>query len=120
MPIYDYRCTKCGHETFDVFESSVAPFRICEQSQELTHGQKVVCAGQLERVWHAKSGGVISDECDVWVKHGICNEDGSPRHYTSKAEMARVAAERGLVNHVEHIPSPGSDKNKHGHTTRWV
>jgi len=40
---------------------------------------------------------VIGDEIDIEVRHGICNEDGTPRRYTSKAEMRRVARARGLV-----------------------
>ena len=55
----------------------------------------------------------IGDECDVWVEHGICWDDGSPRHYTSKSEMKRVAAEKGLVNMVRHVD--GSP-----HTKRWI
>ena len=66
----------------------------------------------------AGSATVIGDECDVLVKHGICNEDGSPKRYTSKAEMARTAKERGYTNHVVHIGSQGSDKSPH--TSRWI
>ena len=62
--------------------------------------------------------GVIGDECDVTVRHGICNADGTPRRYTSKSEMAKEAAKRGLENHVVHVPAPGSDKSKW--TSRWV
>lgn len=65
-----------------------------------------------------KAPGVIGDECDVVVKHGICWPDGTPRHYRSKSEMRRVAAQMGLSQHVEHIPQRGSDKSPH--TTKWT
>ena len=65
-----------------------------------------------------RANAIIGDECDVWIQHGICHDDGSPRHYTSKSEMARVAKEKGLVNLVKHVGSNGTDKSKH--TSRWV
>jgi len=74
----------------------------------------------MYRTWITKPPNVISDECDEWIRHGICHEDGSPIHYTSKAEMKRVAAEKGLEHYVEHVPSPGSDKQTKGFTTKWV
>ncbi len=60
---------------------------------------------------------VRGDECDEWIRHGLCHEDGSPRHFTSKAEMARVAKEKGLFNYVTHVGARGSDKSPH--TTKW-
>jgi hypothetical protein len=41
--------------------------------------------------------GVIGDECDVWIKHGICNPDGTPKRYRSKADMREAAFNAGLV-----------------------
>ena len=52
------------------------------------------------------------------VKHGLCNEDGTPRKYYTKSAMAQEAKRRGLHNHVEHKPMRGSDKSPH--TVRWV
>lgn len=61
---------------------------------------------------------VIGDECDVWIRHGICNEDGSPRHYTSKEAMRKEAERRGVTNVVRHIGENGSDKSRW--TTKWT
>lgn len=72
----------------------------------------------VEGIRYGAAPGVIGDECDVLVRHGLCNEDGSARRYTSKSEMKREAWKRGLQSHVEHKPLPGSDKSPH--TTRWV
>jgi len=52
---------------------------------------------------HGKgSNNVIADEIPggVWIRHGICNEDGTPRKYYSKSEMAKEAAKRGLINNA--------------------
>ncbi len=56
----------------------------------------------------------------VEIRHGICNEDGTPRRYYSRSEMAKEAKRRGLVNHVEHVTNPKSGSDKNPHTTRWV
>lgn len=32
----------------------------------------------------------------IEIRHGICNEDGSPKKYYSKTEMYRAANEKGL------------------------
>lgn len=109
MPMYDIECTQCKQQQVDVYEPIDAPVVSC------------ACGGQMVRApWlSAKSSShVQSDECDIWVKHGICNPDGSPRHYTSKARMKREAEKRGLMNYVVHTPPPGSDRSKH--TVRWI
>lgn len=65
-----------------------------------------------------ESPAVIGDACDVTVEHGICWPDGTPRRYTSKVEMKRVADSLGLVLDVQHKPLPGSDKSPF--TVRWT
>lgn len=87
-------CEKCGHEM------EIGEFPFCPHE--------------------TGSNSVNGDECDVIISHGICNDDGTPRRYRSKAEMRKEAEKKGLVNHVVHVPSPGSDKNRFGHTQRWV
>jgi hypothetical protein len=70
---------------------------------------------------HGKyKGSVIADEIPggVEIRHGLCNEDGSPRRYYSHSEIAKEAKRRGLVNRVEHVPLRGSDKSPH--TTKWT
>lgn len=64
-----------------------------------------------------KATAVIGDECDITVEHGACHPDGTPRRFTSKSEMKRVAAQLGWKNEVRHMPRPGSDKSPH--TTKW-
>ncbi len=92
----DITCDKCGKVL------AVGDYPFCGPNKD--HSQGAAC--------------VVSDECDVLVRNGICNEDGSPKRYTSKADMAAAAAAKGMVNHVEHIGAQGSDKSKH--TVRWV
>jgi hypothetical protein len=52
-----------------------------------------------------KAAYVIGDECDVMVRHGICNPDGTPKRYTSKEEMRRAAYEQGLTQGTD-TPKP--------------
>ena len=107
MPMYDRYCSSCGHQAIDLYEPIETATPPCPR-----------CGGSLHRAWITTTANVIGDACDVWVKHGICHEDGSPRHYTSKAEMVRVAKEKGLRNRVRHIGRPGSDRSPY--TSRWV
>lgn len=105
MPMFDRLCDQCSAEKFDVLEPSVTPDPVC------------ACGGRLRRAWLSKPPAAIGDECDVWIKHGLCNEDGSPRRYRHKSEIAFEAKARGMMNYVRHVGTKGGDKSKH--TTRW-
>lgn len=111
MPMYDRLCidNECKTELIDCWEPIEAPEVKCPK-----------CGKETERAWIGKVSGVIGDDIPggVWIRHGICNEDGTPRKYYSKSEMAKEAERRNLINRVEHVPdSQGTDKAKH--TTRW-
>lgn len=109
MPMYDLTC-KNGHEQYNLF-LKVGERPACPECQEPT-----------ETLWSGKANAVIGDDIPggVWIRHGLCNEDGSPRKYYSHTEINQEAKKRGLVNRVEHTVDPrgGSDKAKY--TTRWV
>lgn len=118
MQMLDLKCPTCGHITIDYFRrNSSEPLPIC---RERTTDPQVLCGTQLERVFlPTNRGTVIGDECDVWVHHGICHDDGSPKHYRFKSEMRAAAARKGLENHVVHQPEGrGGDSSRH--TARWV
>ncbi len=108
MPNYDLRCNVCGGVKLDVL-------------QPLHHVQEscgAFCPGTYERVWlQGKSHHIVGDEIDVWVKNGLCWDDGSPRHFRSQKELDAVAAKKGMENHVVHQGGKGSDKSEH--TVRW-
>jgi hypothetical protein len=93
----------------------------CERcGGELRIGDYPFCKG--DPTAHAPMrGAVIPDDIPggVLIEHGICNEDGSPRRYYSKSEMAAEAKRRGLVNMVRHVPD-SRDSDKSAQTTRWV
>ena len=107
MPMYDFRCDRCD-AVVDHFCTTGTQQYVCE------------CGGTMQRIWTAKACGVIADSIPggMWIKHGICNADGTPKRYDSHSEMRRAAEKAGLVNKVVHQGSKGSDKSKH--TTRWV
>lgn len=104
--MYDFKCCTCD--------------RVEERLEKMgTREVPCSCGGTMDHVWLPGTGAnVVGDEIDIWIKHGICHENGEPRHYTSKEEMRRVAKEKGLVNRVEHVGTRGSDKSRH--TTRWI
>lgn len=106
MPIYDLVCPQ-GHELLDVY------LKLGERPPCKT------CGEPTSTLWR-NSSKVISDECDIWIKHGICNDDGTPRRYTSKSEMREEAKRRGLSNHVEHVTDPRAGTDKSKHTQRWI
>lgn len=120
IPFYDLKCERCGHTMIDVYEPVNTTERPPHQLEPATSWSTGTwCSGLMVRVWLTRGPNVISDECDVVVKHGICNEDGTPRRYRFKSEMRAEAKRRGLVNHVEHVPDhKGGDSSKH--TSRWV
>lgn len=92
MPIYNLVC-KNNHEQIDVL---------------LKLGERPpcpVCGGATETLWSnpTTASNIIGDEIPggMWVRHGICNPDGTPRKYYTKSEMAAEAKKRGLVNHTD-------------------
>lgn len=95
----DEACPTCGYVT------QIGDYPFCKGTPE-SH----------QRV----SFNVIDDSIPggLEIRHGICNEDGTPRRYYSKSDMKREADRRGWTNVVEHKPMPGTDKSPH--TTRWV
>lgn len=75
------------------------------------------CGGTMVRIW-STTAQAIGDEIDVVIKHGLCNEDGTPKRYRSREALEKAARDRGWTNYVEHKPAPGTDKSKH--TINWA
>jgi hypothetical protein len=104
--LIDIKCAKCERVVIDHLE------------RDEDRSRPVCCEQPMERVFlPTNRGQVIGDECDVWVKNGLCHSDGSPQHFTSKQAMKRAADAKGYINYVTHQPSKGSDKSKH--TSKW-
>lgn len=60
------------------------------------------CAGPATRVVcdaPNRAPSVIPDDIPggLWVKHGLCNADGSPRRYDSKSAIREEASRRGFT-----------------------
>lgn len=77
------------------------------------------CGTATETLWDSAPN-VIGDDIPggVWIRHGVCNEDGTPRKYYTKSAIAAEAKRRGLTQAVRHVGVPGSDKSPR--TTRWT
>lgn len=110
----DACCTVCSTQKLDFLHKS-GPLPPCP-----------VCGGALEQIkttaGQGKAGPVRPDEIPggLEIKHGLCNEDGTPRKYYSHSEIAAEARRRGYINYVTHETDnvQGTDKNKF--TVRWV
>lgn len=107
MPLYDVKCNKCDKEwvRYSTVNNRANPCETCGEAVELLF---------------KAANSVIGDDIPggIEIRHGLCNEDGSPRRYYSKSEIAAEAKRRDLVNIVRHAPDKGSDKSKH--TVKWV
>lgn len=70
-------------------------------------------AARVADVVHNQAPGVFADSIPggIMIRHGICNEDGSPRRYDSKTEIRAEAQRRGLTILGE---TPGARES------RWV
>lgn len=109
MPVYDRICEKCGAVKLDLMEPMHVTYElVCD------------CGGVMKRGFTQRSTTVIPDSIPggFLAKHGICEDDGTPKRYDSKSEMKAAAAARGLENMVRHVPLPGTDKSPH--TVRWT
>lgn len=52
---------------------------------------------ELDYGRRGSSAAVHGDEIDIWIRHGLVNEDGSPQHFDSKAAIRKAAQAKGLV-----------------------
>jgi hypothetical protein len=43
----------------------------------------------------------------LWIRHGICNDDGTPKRYDSVTDIRKAAAAKGLTIYGE-TPKPRS------------
>jgi len=57
------------------------------------------CGAEVEYNYSTlgQASAVHGDEIDIWIRHGLVNDDGSPKHFESKAAIRAEAAKRGLV-----------------------
>ena len=84
MPRYDLICKECKTEQRDIVHSIHNNHPTCSK-----------CGGENETLW-SQAPSVASDECDVYIKHGLCWSDGTPRRFRSKSEIKQAAFEKGL------------------------
>lgn len=107
MPYYDLTCPNNHHQIDILLKLGERP--PCP-----------ICGEPTSTLWQGKFGAVIDDSIPggLVIRHGLCNEDGSPRTYYSKTEIRAEEQKRGYTNIVTHVTAPGTDKSKH--TTRWI
>lgn len=114
----DTRCTACGEIRPDKFIDLEVSGPLAEG------GNQCPCGGVVERVMLAgHASAVHGDDIPggLYIKHGLCHDDGTPRRFDSKSEIRRAAAEKGLTwGATNHVTNPRSGSDKNPHTSRWV
>lgn len=111
----DIACGACGTTMEDAYLDWNEPYPFCTCGTRM--GRKfTACAGA--------SPTVIQDSIEggIDIRHGICNDDGTPKRYYSRTEIRNAARAKGLTwGHDDnyHVPDRGSDRNKHT-GGRWV
>lgn len=111
MPLYDKKCQCCsweGETWAKVGEAVACP----------------TCGQPTETIWKTRPSNVIADEFNEPIgftpydshlmKTGRAAEATIVR---SHSERRAIMAARGLIEHIDHTPLPGTDKAPH--TTSW-
>lgn len=103
MPLWDTRCTACGHEATDriVWNDKLPP---CE-----------ACGGATKKLFTAMPH--IHDD-SIPGGQTIEHAGPEPRTVYSKSERKRYLKEMGVREKVRHVGMNGGDKSRH--TQRWV
>lgn len=114
MQMIDAKCRTCGVVREDTLLRDTGFIAPCE-----------ACGSEhMERVFVANrpTASVAPDSIPggLYLKHGLCNADGTPRRYDSYSEIRKEAAARGWTNVVEHVTTPESGSDKNPHTQRFI
>ena len=72
MPIYEYRCTKCGHELDALQKISEEPLKVCPACHESTLVKKVSAPG-----FRLKGGGWYETDFKSGKKRNVAGESGA-------------------------------------------
>lgn len=115
MRMVDTECKQCEHIERDVLLREREP-----RTDNYIYPPCPKCGYTLSRVHLGTSAGVKQDSIPggVYIEHGLCHADGTPRRFDSHSEMHRFAKQHGWQNHVEHQGGKGGDKSKH--TQRFI
>lgn len=122
MKQIDTQCPACGHITVDVLlrvKDGKGEYVMPYCRQQVAEGR--LCGTLVTRVFlPSGASSVHGDDIPggIWIRNGICHDDGSPKRYDTYSSMRKAAKDKNMVNRVEHQPSKGGDRNKN--TQRFV
>ena len=85
--LVDTVCPSCQAVSIDVFKNTPDGYPACTR-----------CGATTERLW-SFGAAVRGDEIPggLWIEHGLCHADGSPRRFDSWTEIKRECQRRGLT-----------------------
>src|SRR4051812_33766589 len=108
MPIYEYRCTACGHQQEFLQKVSDAPLTVCTQCGKPTFSKMVTAAGfQLKG-----SGWYATDFKNSGAKPAAKTADAS-KSDASKSEASKADAPKADAAKAD-APSTGGGEAKGG------
>jgi hypothetical protein len=86
---WPFRCAHCGKRWRDLAWSYDLPVN-CPDCNLTAH---------LDYDDHNVSAAVVGDDIPggIEIRHGVCNDDGSPRRFYSRTELKRALNEKGLT-----------------------
>lgn len=96
MPIYEYRCTNCGHQLDALQKVAEEPLKVCPKCNESALVKKVSAAG-----FRLKGGGWYETDFKSGKKKNVAGEAGS-------AEKASGASGDGAAKSSDSASSSGS------------
>jgi len=101
MPIYEYRCTSCGHELEAIQKFSDAPLSECPACRTAALTKLISAAG-----FHLKGSGWYATDFKGSGKPAEAKGDGKPAVAKASAEATPVAA--GTQGKGDATPAPAS------------
>lgn len=83
--LIDIECPACTHREYDIWlEAGEYP-------------KCLNCGETTQRLWSSTASAHGDDiPGGLWLEHGLCNADGSPKRWDSKKAIAKAAKAKGL------------------------
>lgn len=106
MPIYEYRCDKCGHEFETIQKISEAPLRTCPHCAEETLRKKVSAAG-----FRLKGGGWYETDFKSGGKKNVAGGEASSGGDDSGSKQEKSSASTGSESKSSDTGSGGTSKS---------
>jgi len=107
MPIYEYRCTQCGHEFDTLQKVSDAPLTVCPKCNESALVKKISAAG-----FRLKGGGWYETDFKSGKKRNVAGESSGESAGKSSGDGAGSSGDGAGKSSGEGAGSSGASTGK--------